>query len=196
MQYPVFLVLKNEPCLVVGGRAVAERKVEGLLTAGADICVIAPTLTKGLEQLCMEGRIRCQKRMFGDSDIKDFKLVFAATNNRAVNKHIAVLSNLERVWCNVADSPEECNFFVPSRVNRGMLQMAVSTSGAAPELSKSLRQQFELLLGEEVIPVIEQIQMLRKQIIEGAGPDEQLKKRLMAEKIAPLIESVLCKLRT
>ncbi len=196
MQYPVFLVLENEPCLVVGGGAVAERKVNGLLAAGADICVIAPELTAQLQKLCLEKRIRCEKRKFIDSDIRKFKLVFAATNDNVVNKQIASASKLEGIWCNVADSPENCNFFVPSQVSRGTLQIAFSTSGTVPALSKGLRQQFEALLDDDVIPVLEQLQTLRKQILLEAGSDEHLKQRLMKDQIDPLIDLVLRKLRT
>lgn len=83
--YPIFLELAGRACVVIGGGAVAERKVEGLLRAGASVTVLSPTLNAPLEALAREGRIRHVGREYGTGDLAGHHLAFVATGDREVS---------------------------------------------------------------------------------------------------------------
>ena len=140
--YPVFLDLKDRPVLVVGAGKVALRKTRGLLEAGARVTVVAPKWLPEFEALS----VRRVPRRFRASDLSGCCLVFAATNDRAVNHRIGVVAKERGVFANIADSAEECGFVVPARLHRGSVQIAVSTGGESPRLSAELRRKLEEIL--------------------------------------------------
>jgi siroheme synthase-like protein len=140
--YPIFLDLKDRPVLVIGAGKVALRKTRGLIEAGAKITVIAPEWEPEFEAL----PVRLVRRRFRASDIADFVLLFAATNDRMTNHRIAIAAKGHGVAANIADSAEECDFIVPARLERSGVQIAVATGGKNPRLSAELRRKLEELL--------------------------------------------------
>ena len=86
--YPVFLDIAGKLCVVIGGGGVAERKVNGLLEAGAFIRVISPEATEELKTLSRSGRIEWRKKTYSPDDLDRAFLVFAATDDRAVQELI------------------------------------------------------------------------------------------------------------
>ena len=138
--YPVFLDLRNRPVVVVGGGRVAARKVAGLVEAGARVRVIAPRV---IPPVRAEAVVR---RRYRKGDLRGAVLAFAATDDRTVNRAVALEARHRRIPVNVADSLEECTFLVPARVTRGPVQIAISTSGANPRLAKELRKKLEAAL--------------------------------------------------
>lgn len=144
MYYPVFLDLKGLEVLVVGAGKVALRKVRGLVEAGAQVTVVSPRAEPEFASLDVEWKARC----FDWEDVQNQVLVYAATDNRAVNRAVAEAAKAKGIWVNVADAPEECSFLVPSRIRRGNLQVAVSTSGRDPRVAVGLRRQIESLLND------------------------------------------------
>ncbi len=149
--YPIMLDVHHRACLVVGGGGVALRKVEGLLAEGALVTVVAPQPVAGLAALAADGRIELQRRAYraGEAGGGDYRLVFAATDDRAVNQR--AFEDAERAgrWANVADDPELCSFHLPARVQRGALQLAIASGGAAPFAARRLRQLLERRFGPE-----------------------------------------------
>ena len=141
--YPVFLDVRGRTALVVGGGAVAERKAAGLARAGACVRVVAPTVTAGLEAHARDGLVDLRRRAFRENDVEGVFLVYAATDDAAVNEAVYAEAEARGVPANVVDDPAHCSFIVPSVVRRGPLQLAVSTSGAAPALAKRLRRELE-----------------------------------------------------
>jgi len=140
--YPVFLDLKDRPVLVVGAGKVALRKTRGLLEAGARVTVIAPEWEREFEAL----PVRLVPRRFRASDLASHVLVYAATNDRLTNHRIGIAAKGKGVFANIADSAEECHFIVPARVQRGSLQIAISTGGENPRLSAELRKKLDEIL--------------------------------------------------
>ena len=130
--YPVFLDVRGRTALVVGGGAVAERKAAGLARAGACVRVVA-----------RDGLVDLRRRAFRENDVEGVFLVYAATDDAAVNEAVYAEAEARGVPANVVDDPAHCSFIVPSVVRRGPLQLAVSTSGAAPVLAKRLRRELE-----------------------------------------------------
>lgn len=147
--YPVFLNLQGRLCVVVGGGRVAERKVLGLLRAGALVKVISPQLTKKLAKLKEQGQIVCCLREFRSTDLKNAYLAIAATNDHAINEKIYQQADAQKIPANVVDDPQHSSFLVPSLVKRGDIILAISTSGKSPALARFLRQKLEKDLGPE-----------------------------------------------
>ncbi len=128
--------------LVVGAGKIALRKTRGLLEAGARITVVAPECEPEFKEL----PVRYIARRFRASDMAGAMLVFAATDDRLTNHRIAIAAKGKGVFANIADSAEECDFVVPSRLHRGNFQLAISTGGENPRLSAELRRKLEELL--------------------------------------------------
>ena len=147
--YPVMLGLRDRPVLVVGGGEVALRKIEGLLSQGARLTVIAPQAAPGLEELAGRGAVELLRRGHRAGDVKGFTLVFAATDDPEVNARVSAEAEAAGIWVNVADVPELCTFYLPARVERGSLQLAVASEGGAPFAVRRLRQVLERRFGPE-----------------------------------------------
>ena len=144
--YPVFLSLTDKPCVVVGGGAVAERKVESLLNAGGMVTVVSPNLTDQLSHLAKESEITYVNREYQADDIREAFLVVAATDNSKVNQAIAELANKTNTMVNVVDASHLSNFIVPSVLDRSPVTVAVSTGGASPVLARQLRMKLESMI--------------------------------------------------
>ena len=137
--YPIFLKLENKPALVVGGGNVAEQKVRGLLDVGANVTVISPKLTDGLEVLVTEHRISVHRREYRPGDVEGYFLVFAAANDASVHQEVFNDAVSRNIPVNVVDVPELCNFYLSSLFQKGDLKIAVSTNGKSPTLGKIIR---------------------------------------------------------
>jgi precorrin-2 dehydrogenase/sirohydrochlorin ferrochelatase len=156
--YPVFLTLKGKRAVVIGGGKVAERKIMSLMKVGACIKVISPHLTKRLKKEKTKGKITHLRRQYKKGDLKNVFLVIAATNSPDINKKVS-----EDASClvNVVDTPDLCNFIVPSVVKRGSLTFAISTSGISPGLSRSIRKEMEALYRTEFSDYLESLKIIR-----------------------------------
>jgi siroheme synthase-like protein len=141
--YPIFLEMKDRRCVVIGGGAVAERKVEGLLAAGANVTVISPTITDGLRDLLGQGAIRHVAREYRAGDRAGYDLVFVATDNSEVNAAVSNEARSLRIWVNSADDPEHCDFILPAVIRRGDLAVAVSTGGVSPAVTRAVREELD-----------------------------------------------------
>ena len=127
---------------MVGAGKVALRKAKGLVEAGARITVVAPEWEPEFETM----QVRIVARRFRASDLAGCTLVFAATDDRLTNHRIGIAAKGKGIFANIADSVEECGFIVPARVQRGSVQIAVSTGGESPRLSAELRRKLEDIL--------------------------------------------------
>jgi precorrin-2 dehydrogenase/sirohydrochlorin ferrochelatase len=146
--YIACLILKDRPCLVVGGGEIGLEKVEGLLACGGDVTLVSPEAVPALASYAEEGSIRWERREYRASDLEDRFLVVAATAATEVN--IAVHEDAERrqMLVNVVDVPPLCNFILPAIVRTGPLAIAISTSGASPALAKRLKREIAETFGE------------------------------------------------
>ncbi len=150
-EYPIVLTgAGGLSAVVIGGGAVGERKVRGLLQAGATVRLISPSATPHLAALADEGRITWIRRDYEPGDLAGARLAFAATSRRAVNAHIAQEAASLGVLCNVADAPEEGHFHVPAMYRSGGVTIAVSSGGAAPARAVKLRDALARWLDEEL----------------------------------------------
>jgi len=172
--YPLFLKMAGRACVVIGGGAVAERKVEGLLQVEASVTVISPTLSDRLEAWKTEGRIRHLRRDYGPGDLAGYQLAFVATDDGEVNATVAREGRERGVWVNAADDPAHCDFILPSVVRRGELVVAVATGGASPALSRAVREELEAYFTPDYAVLAEIVGEVRRDLKERArNPDGQ-----------------------
>ncbi|MEW5960528.1 MAG: bifunctional precorrin-2 dehydrogenase/sirohydrochlorin ferrochelatase [Chloroflexota bacterium] len=148
--YPIVLTrLPDAPAVVVGGGPVGERKVAGLLAVGAAVRLISPDATPQLQAWVEAGRLRWERRGYQTGDLDGAGLVFAAANRREVNAQVARDAARLGLLCNVADRPEEGNFFLPAVYRGDDWVIAVSTAGKSPARARRLRDRLaEWLAGQ------------------------------------------------
>ncbi|WP_454829161.1 siroheme synthase CysG [Pseudoxanthomonas wuyuanensis] len=146
--FPLFADLRNRPVRVVGGGGIAERKVEALLRAGALPRVGAPELSPRLQGWRDQGRIEWQAGEFREDWLDGVWLAIAATDDAAINQRVAAVAEARRLLFNVVDDAELSSFQVPAVVDRGALQIAISSGGAAPMLARHLRKRLEIQLDD------------------------------------------------
>jgi siroheme synthase-like protein len=144
--FACFLDLAGRPCVVIGGGAVAERKVRLLLDAGACVTVVSPALTSGLAALAATDGVRHLARPYRAGDLRGAVLAFAATGDPVVSAAVSLEGRRRRVWVNAADDPVHCDFILPSVLRRGRLTVAVSTGGASPAVARAVREELEQVL--------------------------------------------------
>lgn len=147
--YPISLDLHHRNCLVVGGGPIAERKIEGLVKEGAQVTVVAPVVTPGIEQWVSDKIIMLHRRTYQVGEATEYCLVLAATDDNAVNRRVFEDGDRAGVFVNVADVPSLCSFHLPSRVERGALKISIASGGTVPFAVRRLRQMFERRLGAE-----------------------------------------------
>ncbi|MDH2268218.1 siroheme synthase CysG [Serratia marcescens] len=143
---PIFADLKQRPVLVVGGGDVAARKVDLLQRAGAEIRIVAQSLSPELEQQRQRGQLLWLGKTFDPQQLDDVFLAIAATDDNALNTAVFAEADKRRVLANVVDDQPRCSFIFPSIIDRSPLVVAVSSSGQAPVLARLLREKLEALL--------------------------------------------------
>lgn len=162
--FPLFLDLRGRRVLVVGGGSVAARKVPALLDAGADVVVGAPALGEALATLAQQDRITHWPGSFVANWLDEAWLVIAATNDAQVNRAIAAAAQARRIFINVVDDAELASAQLPARVQRGPLQVAISSGGASPMLARHLREQLETRFDAALGPLAQLLAELRTRI--------------------------------
>ncbi len=145
--YPLFLKLASRPVLVVGAGAVAERKVDALLAAGARVRVVAPHATAALQRRAREGTIDWVARGFDEADVDGAWLVVAATDDPSVQRRTALACEARRTFVVAVDDPANASAYSGAVVERPPLTVAISSSGEAPALTRLLRE-----IVEQIIP--------------------------------------------
>jgi precorrin-2 dehydrogenase/sirohydrochlorin ferrochelatase len=174
--FPISLKLRGRLCVVAGGGAIAESKIQSLLAAEAHVVVVAPEVTEAVGAWACEGRIEWRPRTFAAEDLCGAFLVVAATSSAQVNHEVFRRCEVAAILCNVVDDPEYCHFYYPAVVRRGALQIAISTAGQSPALAQRLRRELEAQFGPEYEPWLEWLGAAREFLrSEGKDPEESKK---------------------
>jgi uroporphyrin-III C-methyltransferase / precorrin-2 dehydrogenase / sirohydrochlorin ferrochelatase len=185
------LQLKGRRCLVVGGGAVATRKVHLLLKTHASVTVISPTLTPDLIQLVEKNKIIYHSRPFQSDDLNDFFLVIAATDQISINSDIAQLSENKGILVNVVNAPHLGNVMFPSIVNRSPVQVAVSSGGSSPVLARLLRARLETFIPANYGQLAELTRKFRDKV-KAAFSDQVQRRRFWEQALqSPIAELAL-----
>lgn len=183
--YPIMVNLAGQSCLVVGGGAVAERKVRSLLEAGAGVTVISIEFSEGLAELEQHSGVVLYRQTFHPSMITDeslppYTLIVAATDDADVNKRVYELAAKQGKLVNVVDQPELSSFIQPSVVRRGKLVIAVSTGGASPSAARKIARDLDRDYGEEYAIYLDFLSEVRL-LVQSKISDKKARQRLFKE---------------
>ncbi|WP_193726708.1 precorrin-2 dehydrogenase/sirohydrochlorin ferrochelatase family protein [Paenibacillus guangzhouensis] len=180
--YPILMQLESMRCVVIGGGRIAERKIRGLLEAGAKVHVVSKVYTSQIDQWIAGNRITGSLRTYQSEDLAGAQLVFAATDSEEVNERVASDAHGLGILVNVASSSRSSNFVNASTLRRGKLIISVSTSGASPEMAKRIVSKLDEQYGEAYEVYLDILAELRH-VIQGHIPDAGVRRQLMQRMI-------------
>jgi uroporphyrin-III C-methyltransferase/precorrin-2 dehydrogenase/sirohydrochlorin ferrochelatase len=143
---PIFIDLKQKPCLVVGGGDIAARKAGLLCRAQAKVTMVAPTLSESTQKMVDAGIVDWLGAEFSTDIVMAYSLVIAATDDDEVNRQVYHHAKASGILVNVADCPKLCDFILPSILDRSPIVVAVSSGGESPILARQLRARLETLI--------------------------------------------------
>ena len=174
---PIFLDVTGRECVVVGGGEVAARKVEALLDAGARVTVVSPRLSQLLDSMAARGLVKHIARDYERGDICGCVLAYAATDDPKLHRELVAEARARGIPINVVDVPELCTFISPAVVNRGELQIAISTGGASPAFAARLRRALEDQFGAEYALTLEVLRAARRRLhAEEIDPADRMRR--------------------
>ena len=164
--FPIFLKLTGRPCIVVGAGHLAESKIESLQAANARVTVIAPQARERIVAMAEAGELTWHQREYAAADLAGQFLAVAATNFPAVNRAVFAEAEAAGILINAVDDPPFCDFYFPSVVRRGDLQIAISTAGASPALAQRLRKEINALLPLDAGDWLAELGNLRREVLQ------------------------------
>jgi precorrin-2 dehydrogenase/sirohydrochlorin ferrochelatase len=174
--FPIFLKLAARPCVVVGAGNIAESKIESLLLAEAQVTVIAPEALPRVREWAEAGQLIWKQREYAHGDLAGAFLAVAGTAIAAVNRGVFAEASAAGVLCNAVDDPPFCDFYFPSVVRRGELQIAISTAGESPALAQRLRKEINAQLPLDTGEWLMELGRLRREVtaVEPVGEPRKL----------------------
>ena len=178
MSYLVNLSVEGRKAVVVGAGAVALRKAQGLLVAGARVTVVAPEACTGLLSLAAEGRLELHLKPYDAEELEGAVLVLASTDDEAVNARVSADCSRLGLPVNVADRPALCTFTLPAVVRRGDLTLAVTTEGRCPAFARALREELEGRYGSIYGEALDLMGRLRGAMLSEGWDSARIQKAL------------------
>ena len=167
-RFPLFVNLDKLPVLVVGGGEIAERKINLIIKANANVEVLARKFTPNVEQIISKKKLKKIKKSLDISTLSsNYSLIIAATDNKQVNKKLFNFAKKNNILINVVDQPELCTCTFGSIVERGDLVVAISTGGSAPVFARNLREKLETLLPQSTKQLIDFSSTIREKVIRS-----------------------------
>ncbi|MCG6507725.1 bifunctional precorrin-2 dehydrogenase/sirohydrochlorin ferrochelatase, partial [Vibrio parahaemolyticus] len=149
--FPLFLDLTNKPVLVVGGGEVACRKIDALLRAGAKVTIVSPQIASTLQSLVDDGKCQWIQNFYTSQILtKEYLQVWATTDNPDLNHQVHKDAKNMGILVNVVDDQPYCDFITPSMIERGRVQLAISSGGASPVLIRNVRETLEAVLPQNL----------------------------------------------
>lgn len=177
-KYPIFLNLVGRKAVVIGAGSVGVRKAQVLVETGARVIVVAPRLNPSFSNIANRTNVEVIQAKYSKEYLAGAILAIAATNDPELNLQIYSDCQTQEVLCNVVDVPDLCDFFVPAVVQRGPLQIAISTDGNCPAYAGQVRRKLEALFTEDHGRFVEDLEMIRRRLIQ-IEPDIDRRKAVM-----------------
>ena len=189
--FPAFLKLDGRQVIVVGGGTLAASKIPGLLQANARVRVISPEIHDELVGWHRLQKIEWHKKEFSADDLQCAFLVIAATSLADVNAAVYQEADRRGILCNAVDDIRNCHFYYGALVQRGNLQIAISTNGKSPALAQRLRKELECLFGPEYALWLEWLGAAREVLREQSTDAESTKRWLHMLASRPMFEKFM-----
>jgi siroheme synthase-like protein len=177
--FPIFMKLQGRLVVVVGGGEIAAGKIDGLLRAGARVRIVAPEVHVSLVEPIRNRKIEWVPRRFAAGDLDGARLAIAATSAPGVNASVYREAEARGILCNAVDDIENCHFYYGSIVQRGDLQIAISTNGKSPALAQRLRQELEQQFGPEYDVWLEWLGAARELLRAADGGGTESNKQML-----------------
>jgi siroheme synthase-like protein len=189
--FPAFLKLHSRRVLVVGGGSIAAQKIPGLLEAGAQVHVVSPKLAPQLTDWVRNQQITWSPKPFEPEDLDGAFLVIAATSLRDLNESVYRECDRRNILCNAVDDIDHCHFYYGSVVQRGDLQIAISTNGKSPALAQRLRKELDEQFGPEYASWLDWLGAAREALRAQSTDPETTKQWLHILASKPMFERFL-----
>lgn len=167
--YPIELRLADRRVVVIGAGPVGQRKIGGLVAAGARVLWVDPELDPAERD---GSHVTCARAVYAPRLIEGAVLVFACTNDKDLNARIAADAHERGIWCNVADDPSASDYLVPAVLRRGRMTIAVGTEGASPATAGAIRDSLASQFGEEYAVFMDELARARDLVREGVSNEE------------------------
>jgi siroheme synthase-like protein len=159
--YPIYLDIEERNVVIIGGGNVCARKAETMMKYGARVTVVSPELTDEIEQWARDGALAIKRKPYDANDLDGAHIVIASTDDQSVNEQIAADCRARRIPVNVVDVTPLCEFIVPAIIEKGSIQIAVSTGGKSPALARTLKEDLQRAIGPEYAEVNDVLGSLR-----------------------------------
>lgn len=172
--FPMFVDLKNELCIIVGGGQIAYRKIRALLEFEAKVTVIAPEFCEDITALGY--KITKKKKGYETIDIKEAFLVIAATDDFDLNQRISGECKKEKIPVNVVDIKEECGFIFPAYVKKGDITVGVTSSGKSPIISQKIKKKIQETIPDYMAGLVDFLGNVREEVKLSFEEEEKRKK--------------------
>jgi len=176
--FPMFVKLEGRRVVVVGGGEIAASKMDGLLHARAKVLVVSPAINAHIAGLVRENKIEWCEKEFASEDLEGAFLVIAATSVPSVNESVYRAADARGLLCNAVDDIGNCHFYYGSIVQRGDLQIAISTNGKSPALAQRLRKELDAQFGPEYESWLEWLGAARE-VLRSSGASQAQNKEVL-----------------
>jgi len=144
------------------------------MECGANVAVISPTVTGGVQVIADAGGLEWSQREYRSGDLEGAFIAIAATDDSSTNTRIAEEANERNVLLNVVDVTHLCTFIAPSVARRGEVTIATSTGGASPALARKFREELSssrLLEYADLAPLLSEARTELKRRNLSVSPD-------------------------
>ena len=160
--YPIYIDIEDRNVVIIGGGNVCARKAETMMKYGARVTVVSPEFTEEIESWARDGALAIERKAYDASDLDGANIVIASTDHQSVNEQIAADCRARRIPVNVVDVTPLCEFIVPAIIEKGSIQIAVSTGGKSPALARTLKEDLQRSIGPEYAEVNDALGSLRE----------------------------------
>jgi precorrin-2 dehydrogenase/sirohydrochlorin ferrochelatase len=160
--YPIYIDIEDREVLIVGGGAVCTRKAETMMRYGARVTIVSPEITGEIAAWESDAVLAVRHKKYSEADLDGASMVIASTDDLCVNARVARDCRRRRVPVNVVDVTHLCEFIVPAIVEKGSIQIAVSTGGKSPAVARTLKEDLQRTIGPEYAELNDLLGTLRK----------------------------------
>jgi siroheme synthase-like protein len=159
--YPIYIDIEDRNVLIVGGGTVCARKAETMMRYGGRVTIVSPAITDEIAAWEREGTLAVRHKTYEDADLDSASIVIASTDDPCVNARVARDCRRRKIPVNVVDVTHLCEFIVPAIVQKGSIQIAISTGGKSPALGRTLKEDLQRTVGPEYAEVNDLLGTLR-----------------------------------